>query len=118
QRQALHGLAGRAREHARLYIALRKHHLAIAIHRDDHAAMTAFDEIAARDFNKDGVCHDHALKFPVSGAVLPENHAAAHSLSEPSMKMLRNVLVLFLVIYLMPVLASASYWYIKDRAQT
>ncbi len=31
------------------------------------------------------------------------------------MKMLRNVLVLFLAIYLMPALASAGYWYIKDR---
>ena len=31
------------------------------------------------------------------------------------MKLLRNVLVLFLVIYLMPALASAGFWYIKDR---
>lgn len=34
------------------------------------------------------------------------------------MKLLRNVLVLFLVIYLMPALASAGYWYIKDRPQS
>lgn len=31
------------------------------------------------------------------------------------MKLLRNVLVLFLVIYLMPALGAAGYWYIKDR---
>lgn len=31
------------------------------------------------------------------------------------MKFLRNVLVLFLVIYLMPALGAAGYWYIKDR---
>ena len=31
------------------------------------------------------------------------------------MKFLRNVLVLFLVIYLMPALGAAGYWYIKNR---
>jgi hypothetical protein len=31
------------------------------------------------------------------------------------MKLLRNVLVLFLAIYLMPALGAAGYWYIKDR---
>ena len=31
------------------------------------------------------------------------------------MKLLRNVLALFLVIYLMPALAAAGYWYVKDR---
>ncbi|WP_421578533.1 DUF3750 domain-containing protein, partial [Shinella sp. M31] len=34
------------------------------------------------------------------------------------MKLLRNVLVLFLVIYLMPALGAAGYWYVKDRPAT
>jgi hypothetical protein len=34
------------------------------------------------------------------------------------MKLLRNVLVLFLVIYLMPALAAAGFWYVKDRPQS
>ena len=78
KRQALHGLAGRAREDAGLDIALRKRHLAIAVDHDHHAAMAAFDEIAAGDFDKDGVCHVNAFKYPVSGAVLSENLGPAH----------------------------------------
>ena len=34
------------------------------------------------------------------------------------MKLLRNVLVLFLAVYLMPALASAGYWYMRDRPQS
>lgn len=33
------------------------------------------------------------------------------------MKFLRNLFALFLAIYLMPALASAGYWYVKDRPQ-
>ena len=34
------------------------------------------------------------------------------------MKFLRTLLALFLVLYLMPALASAGYWYVKDRPQS
>ncbi|MBD9371406.1 DUF3750 domain-containing protein [Rhizobium sp. ARZ01] len=33
------------------------------------------------------------------------------------MKFLRNLFVLFFAIYLIPALASAGYWYVKDRPQ-
>ena len=72
QGQRLHRLAGRPRENAGLDIAEREYRLAVAVDGDHHAAMPAFDEIAARNFHQYRVRHDPALKFPSSNALLAE----------------------------------------------
>ncbi len=57
QRQRLHGLAGRTRENTGFDIAELEHDLSIPIDCDHRAAMAAFDERAAGDFDSDGIGH-------------------------------------------------------------
>jgi hypothetical protein len=57
QRQRLHRLDRRAREHRGFDFAKAHHHRSVAIHHHGHAAMPAFNDLAAGDFNKDGVLH-------------------------------------------------------------
>jgi hypothetical protein len=57
ERQRLHRLDRRAREHRGFDFAKAHHHRSVAIHHHGHAAMPAFNDLAAGDFNKDGVLH-------------------------------------------------------------
>ncbi|MEY9562304.1 hypothetical protein ABIA26_004646 [Sinorhizobium fredii] len=57
QRQGLHRLAGRTREHSAVRVAEREQRLAVAVDRDDGAAVAAFDQISARHLDQNGIRH-------------------------------------------------------------
>lgn len=74
-----------------------------------------------------GSCNTHPCPFPAfrEGAIILKPETFRFQLQQWSvasgaggMKRLRKFLIVFLAVYLVPVLVSAGYWYMRDRPQS
>jgi hypothetical protein len=75
--------------------------------------MAAFDQITARDFNKNRVRHGCALKNPTSPLSLDQDKD--NTKPGPTHEIFRRLFLAILFVYLLPALASAGWWYVKER---
>jgi hypothetical protein len=74
--------------------------------------MAAFNEISSGDFDGNGVVHGFGLKKYEIEIVLSN---FSYRCTRPSLKVAKRLLLAILIIYLLPALASAGLWAMKEH---